>query len=85
MSTSSSMIFSKGSFPKPKSFKIWRDVLRNSVQVVPLENNTPGVDPKLNPLLRMSRWIDDWTYHSKNYNANAGNERLLALRQNTEI
>ena len=85
MSTSSSIMFSKDSFPKPKSLKMWRDVRRNSVQVFPLENNTPGTDPKLNPLLRMSKWINDWSYHSKNYNANAGNERLLGLRQNKEI
>ena len=38
----------------PKFFRVCREVRLISDQVGPLENKTPGVDPKLRPFLRIS-------------------------------
>ena len=38
----------------PKFFRVCREVRLISDQVAPLENKTPGVDPKLRPFLRIS-------------------------------
>ena len=54
LSISSSMISSRAALPKPKFLKICKDDLRNWTHVGPLENKTPGTDPKLNPLLTTS-------------------------------
>ena len=41
-------------YPVPKFFRVCREVRLISDQVAPLENKTPGVDPKLRPFLRIS-------------------------------
>ena len=38
----------------PKFFRVCKEVRLISDQVGPLENKTPGVDPKLRPFLRIS-------------------------------
>ena len=45
------MISSSTLFPRPKSLKVWSEVLLIAVQVGPLENKTPGIEPRLRPFL----------------------------------